>query len=218
MKRLVRLAVRIYPRQWRERYGVEFAALLDQLPGKFGDLTDICLEAIKMRLKPANVPVLVAYAVLGFILAWGSSQTIGSHAAAHLSETLFTVLGVPVVRDGNLLLLARNQLSAGYLANGLLAMTALALLAAAHLVNFEMRLGSRLLFLLGLIPVTIIASSTRIVVTGVLAEANAGRGLVTAAGWLSFIVCAGSLLMLFQRFMRSHNSRAARPRSTALLG
>ena len=31
MNRLTRFAVRLYPKAWRERYGVEFAALLDEL-------------------------------------------------------------------------------------------------------------------------------------------------------------------------------------------
>ena len=212
MKRLVRLAIRIYPRQWRERYGAEFAALLDQLPGRPGDLLDILWHGLKLRWQPRIIAEFAASAAVAFLLVWGSAQSAGSHAAARLAEAAFTALGVPVLRDGNLLLLASHQLSVGYSSSAAWAFIVLALLAAAHGVLMEMRLASRLFFLLGLVPVTIIACSIRIVITGVLAEANNVGSLVTAFGWVSFLIGAVTMLQLFRHLASAIRSPHRRER------
>jgi len=48
--RLTKWAARLYPRWWRERYGEEFAALLeDARPGFFGVL-DVARGAMTMQM------------------------------------------------------------------------------------------------------------------------------------------------------------------------
>jgi len=44
--------VRLYPREWRERYEEEFVALLEGCPASFADVFDIALGALDARLSP----------------------------------------------------------------------------------------------------------------------------------------------------------------------
>jgi hypothetical protein len=49
MKRLICQFVRLYPRQWRARYGREFNAMLQQMDLKCSDLFDVIWGALGMR-------------------------------------------------------------------------------------------------------------------------------------------------------------------------
>jgi len=41
MRTLIRWAARLYPATWRNRYGAEFEALLDDISPSLGDLCDV---------------------------------------------------------------------------------------------------------------------------------------------------------------------------------
>jgi len=59
---LLHLAVRLYPGAWRERYGVEFHALLDQTTPGWRDVLDVFQGGLQMHLRGVH-PVLTAAAV-----------------------------------------------------------------------------------------------------------------------------------------------------------
>ena len=50
--RLARALVRLYPRAWRERYGVEFGALLEDGPGGVREVLDVMGSALGERALP----------------------------------------------------------------------------------------------------------------------------------------------------------------------
>lgn len=50
-----RRLVRLYPRAWRERYGEEFLAVLEQRPASVSDLFDVALGALDAWLRPQMV-------------------------------------------------------------------------------------------------------------------------------------------------------------------
>ena len=62
MKRLIWLATRLYPSAWRERYGLEFEALLEDANSGGGDLWDVLLSPVRfvsttvMRAFIGNTP------------------------------------------------------------------------------------------------------------------------------------------------------------------
>ncbi len=62
MKRLIRLAARLYPRAWRDRYGLEFQALLDETKPGWRDIVDVLEGGVQMQVRRAH-PVVVAAAV-----------------------------------------------------------------------------------------------------------------------------------------------------------
>jgi uncharacterized protein involved in exopolysaccharide biosynthesis len=50
MRRAIRLAMRLYPRAWRERYGREFEALLEDVRPGWREIWDVVGGALKMQL------------------------------------------------------------------------------------------------------------------------------------------------------------------------
>jgi len=70
MKRLVRWAGRLYPSEWRERYGAEFEALLEDANSGSGDLWDVLKGALLMRITRINfVSITAAFALAGVLCA-----------------------------------------------------------------------------------------------------------------------------------------------------
>jgi hypothetical protein len=66
MDRLTKLAATLYPRWWRERYGEEFAALLEDARPGFGGTLDVAKSAIGVRFaSPPSKRVLWATVALG---------------------------------------------------------------------------------------------------------------------------------------------------------
>ncbi len=51
-RRLARALVRMYPRLWRERYGAEFVALLEEGPGGVGAVLNVVASALGERILP----------------------------------------------------------------------------------------------------------------------------------------------------------------------
>ena len=67
MKRLLHFLARVYPRSWRERYGTEFAALLDDAQLRWLDIFDLLKGGLAMRLTRFRIPATAAI----FALAGG---------------------------------------------------------------------------------------------------------------------------------------------------
>jgi hypothetical protein len=66
MKALLRLAVRFYPRAWRDRYGEEFHALIDDIRPHWHDILNVVAAALVTRMSTAPAIALAgALAVAG---------------------------------------------------------------------------------------------------------------------------------------------------------
>jgi uncharacterized protein involved in exopolysaccharide biosynthesis len=78
MKTLVRWAARLYPAAWRERYGVEMGALLEDVGPGAGDLWDIVRGAVSMQMTSLSFwKILAGFAVAGVLGAgiWSATLT-----------------------------------------------------------------------------------------------------------------------------------------------
>jgi hypothetical protein len=53
-RRLARMLVKMYPRAWRERYGAEFAAMLEDGPGGLGTALNVIAAALSERVLPTK--------------------------------------------------------------------------------------------------------------------------------------------------------------------
>ena len=62
MKRLAHWLARLYPRQWRARYGEEFDALLEDADLTWRDIFGVLMSALEMRMKSTPVPRIVELA------------------------------------------------------------------------------------------------------------------------------------------------------------
>ncbi len=77
MKLLTRLAARLYPKPWRDRYGAEFAALLEDVKPDSRASLDIVKGALLMQMTGWNAGrILVVGGLLGALAAFGASYLI----------------------------------------------------------------------------------------------------------------------------------------------
>lgn len=69
MRRLLQLSARLYPRAWRERYGMEFDALLEDIPPSWRQASDILREALRMQVaeKRAYILTIAILATAGLL-------------------------------------------------------------------------------------------------------------------------------------------------------
>jgi len=90
MRHVVRFLIRLYPANWRERYGEEFEALLEDSPVSFSGIFDLVKGAMKMRLSVPSFPKLalllsVTGLVAGLLISFLVTPRYVSTATMRLS-------------------------------------------------------------------------------------------------------------------------------------
>ncbi len=102
MKPLIRLAAKLYPRSWRERYGAEFEALLDDTGADPRIALNVFKEALSMqvqRWKTAGSAGLLGVAAL-WITSWSVGQnpyiTPGTRLVFRQDSNLGAAVGLMV--------------------------------------------------------------------------------------------------------------------------
>jgi hypothetical protein len=92
MKRLLRWLIRLYPRAWRERYGNEFEALIEDSPPRWRMIFDLLKGAFTMQFAMPNMArVLAVMTIAGLAAGFGISYAVKpryeSHAQLVFSST-----------------------------------------------------------------------------------------------------------------------------------
>jgi len=54
-RRAARMALRLHPRTWRERYGLEMAGLIDESDSSLADAADLARDAVRRGARSAVV-------------------------------------------------------------------------------------------------------------------------------------------------------------------
>ncbi len=111
--------------------------------------------------------------------------------ASSLAEGALSMLGVPVMRDGNILELANQQLNVAEACSGIRSLLTLSFLSLVYAYFFDRKVWMRGALLVATLPIAIIANASRVTITGLLAEVNpelAEGVLHTAQGWVIFMV------------------------------
>ncbi len=122
--------------------------------------------------------------------------------ASGVAEKTLLLLGIPVLRDGNILELAEHKLSVVEACSGIRSLLSLTFLSLVYGFFFESRGWMRAILLFATVPIAIAANAFRVSMTGVLYEYKSewAEGFFhTAEGWVIFMV-ALSMLLLFHRF------------------
>jgi hypothetical protein len=89
MRRILKMLARLYPAVWRERYGAEYEALIEDAELRARDGFDVFWGAMKMRVTARSfVRIVLPCALLGGLVAVGISL---SRPAMYQSQTLVTV-------------------------------------------------------------------------------------------------------------------------------
>ncbi len=127
----------------------------------------------------------------------GPLQTLASQFA----EVSLSMLGIPVLREGNVLELASQKLNVVEACSGIRSLLSLGFLSLIYGYFFETKRWIRTVLFFSTIPIAIFANGLRVTITGVLSEVNKeyAEGLFhLMEGWVIFMVALVALLALHQ--------------------
>ena len=86
MKRFAQFAGKLYPKTWRDRYGDEFEALLDDAPPGWRTAFDVVKGAFDMQLSTWTPRrILATAAILGAAIAFGASLAVPKQYASDIT-------------------------------------------------------------------------------------------------------------------------------------
>lgn len=142
-----------------------------------------------LLLLPFMIPIpSVIYNQLTFPLQLFASQ---------VAEFVLGLVGIPVLRDGNILELASQKLSVAEACSGIRSLLSLTFLSLVYAYFFDGRVWMRWALFFLTIPIAIIANAGRVTITGMLSEVNPelARGFFhELEGWVIFMIALVLLL------------------------
>jgi len=121
--------------------------------------------------------------------------------ASRVAETILSLFGIPVLRDGNVLELANQRLSVVEACSGIRSLLSLSFLSLIYAYFFDRKVWMRWVLFAATIPIAIAANASRVTLTGMLSEYRPGlaQGFFHAAeGWVLFIVALVLLIAFHQ--------------------
>ena len=119
--------------------------------------------------------------------------------ASRVAEESLMLIGIPVLREGNILTLPSQTLSVVEACSGIRSLLSLTFLALVYGWFFESRLWVRAVLFAASVPVAIIANSGRITMTGVVSEYDPelARGVFhSVEGWVIFLISLALLIFV----------------------
>ena len=124
--------------------------------------------------------------------------------ASRLAASLLGFLGVPVLREGNVLNLPTMTLEVVEACSGIRSLVSLATLAVMYGYFTERRYILRLILVLAAVPIAVAANGLRIMGTGILGEywsPDMAEGFFhTFSGWIIFLLSLAMLVLLHGAF------------------
>jgi exosortase len=126
--------------------------------------------------------------------------------ASSIAETILNAFGVPVLRAGNVLELARQKLSVVDACSGIRSLLSLAFLALVYAYFFDRRVWMRWLLFGATIPIAIAANAARVTLMGLIGEyrVDLARGFMhIAEGWVLFVIALGLVVLLHRCLPKS---------------
>ena len=138
-------------------------------------------------------------------------QLLASRLAAHS----LPLLGVLVLREGNIIQLPAMALEVAEACSGIRSLMSLATLAIIYGYLLEPRTSMRIILALASVPIAVIANSLRIVGTGLLVQycdPDKAEGFFHAfSGWLIFVVSLTLLFLLHRALQWTRPKGESRP-------
>ncbi|PWU12270.1 MAG: exosortase [Terriglobia bacterium] len=134
--------------------------------------------------------------------------------ASHLAGDALAFLGLPVLREGNILELPNQRLSVVEACSGIRSLLTLTYLSLVYGHFFEKNHWIRAALFVSTVPIAILANASRVTVTGLITEWKpewAEGFFHTAQGWVIFMVSLFSLIVLHQILMRLSAPKGAHP-------
>jgi len=115
--------------------------------------------------------------------------------ASAAAETVLNWIGIPVLRDGNILELPHQRLSVVEACSGIRSLLSLAFLSLVYAYFFDRRVAMRWVLLGATVPIAIAANAFRITLMGLFGLEGASH---LFEGWVLFVVALGLLVLVHQ--------------------
>jgi len=121
--------------------------------------------------------------------------------ASKVATTALDLMGIPVLREGNVLHLAETSLSVVEACSGIRSLLSLTFLSLVYGYFFEKKIWLRVLLFLATVPVAILANASRVTLTGVLSQykPELAEGFFHTASGLVIFMIAGATLIVFHQ-------------------
>ncbi len=133
--------------------------------------------------------------------------------ASEAAEWAISALGIPIIREGNVLELASQKLNVVEACSGIRSLLTLTFVALVYGYFSEKRMWIRVVLFFATIPIAILANAGRVTLTGILANYNPALadGLIhEAQGMVIFLVAMAILVFLHQTLTRAAGLMARR--------
>jgi exosortase len=138
--------------------------------------------------------------------------------ATRIAAAGLLTIGIPVMREGNILDLPNQQLSVVEACSGIRSLLSLTFLSLVYGYFFEKRTWLRVVLFLATIPVALTANAGRVMVTGILSQVRSdlAEGFFHESTGMVIFLAAGVILFLFHRailFVIGFGARRRRART-----
>ena len=128
--------------------------------------------------------------------------------ASQAGEKVIDLLQIPVIREGNVLILPRQTLNVVEACSGIRSLLTLTFLSLVYGYFFEKRIWIRIALFCSTIPIAIAANAGRVAFTGVISQFNpdlAEGWFHEAQGWVIFMIALAILIAFHQLIVRTTN-------------
>ncbi len=126
--------------------------------------------------------------------------------ASRVAENSIDLLQIPVIREGNVLILPQQTLNVVEACSGIRSLLTLTFLALVYGHFFEKRTWIRMVLFFATIPIAIVANAGRVTFTGVVSQFKpelAEGWFHEAQGWVIFMIGLTILVALHQMIVRT---------------
>jgi exosortase len=121
--------------------------------------------------------------------------------ASELATQALSAVGIPALREGNVIELASQRLNVVEACSGIRSLLSLSFLSLVYGYFFDRKTWMRVLLFVATVPIAILANAGRVALTGVVSEHNPelARGFFhLASGWVVFMIALAILVVLHQ--------------------
>ncbi len=119
--------------------------------------------------------------------------------ASRIAADMLGIVGVAVVREGNILDVAGHRVSVQEACNGIRYLLSLGFVAVVYAYLFDSKPWMRFALLAVVVPIAIIANALRVAVSGLVPALDAGTPHAIAGG-LVFVLCLVTLVLMRRLF------------------
>lgn len=120
--------------------------------------------------------------------------------ASAAGESGLHVLDIPVLREGNIIMLAGTTLEVAEACSGIRSLVSLLTLGLVYAYYMDSRVWVRATLVVSTVPIAVLANAVRVAGTGIAAHyygSDAAEGFLhTFSGWLVFGVALGAMFLL----------------------